>query len=65
MPNGIDPVPLFLFFFFQTQQQLHGHLLELALPVADELRAAWQASAAAGAIAGRTAPEAAAVPEQG
>jgi hypothetical protein len=33
----------------QTQQQLHDRLLELAPPVADELRAAWQASAEAAA----------------
>jgi hypothetical protein len=58
---SIDPLAALA----QTQQQLHDRLLELAPPVADELRAAWQASAAAAeAIAGTTAPEVGARPEQ-
>jgi hypothetical protein len=61
---SIDPVAQ-LAALAQTQQQLHDRLLELAPPVADELRAAWQGSAAAAeAIAGTTAPEACAGPEQ-
>jgi hypothetical protein len=59
---SIDPLAALA----QTQEQLHQRLLELAPPVSDELRAAWEASAqAAQALVGDpTDPSAGAVPEQ-
>jgi hypothetical protein len=49
----------------QTQEQIHQRLLELAPPVPEELRAAWQAQAEACAAAAEPrAPAAVALPEQ-
>ena len=49
----------------QTQEQIHRRLLELAPPVPEELRAAWQAQAEACAAAAEPRPVAGlALPEQ-